>query len=110
MIGRRKYSGNGQQTAAFEELEGARSRVTGLLHFTTVRTLLAAGVAAINDGKAESIDLGGVTGSDSAGLALLIEWLSVAKAAGRALRFDNIPAQLQQLARLSEVEELLVPG
>jgi phospholipid transport system transporter-binding protein len=56
------------------------------------------------------IDLAGVTASDSAGLALLIEWLSVAKGAGRALRFENIPSQLQQLARLSEVEELLVPA
>jgi phospholipid transport system transporter-binding protein len=56
------------------------------------------------------IDLAGVTASDSAGLALLIEWLSVAKSAGRSLRFENIPSQLQQLARLSEVEELLVSG
>ena len=56
------------------------------------------------------IDLAGVTASDSSGLALLIEWLSVAKAAGRALRYDNIPSQLHQLARLSEVEELLVPS
>jgi phospholipid transport system transporter-binding protein len=110
LIGRRKHSGNAQQAAAFEELGGDRSRVTGSLHFTTVRALLAAGVAAINDGKAAAIDLAGVTGSDSAGLALLIEWLSVAKSAGRALRFENIPTQLQQLARLSEVEELLVPG
>lgn len=110
MIGRRKHSGNGQQAAAFEELQGGRSSVTGSLHFTTVRALLAAGVAAINQGSAASIDLGGVTGSDSAGLALLIEWLSVAKSAGRELRFENIPVQLQQLARLSEVEELLVPA
>jgi ABC-type transporter Mla MlaB component len=34
----------------------------------------------------------------------------VAKAAGRTLRFENIPTQLQQLARLSEVEELLIPA
>jgi ABC-type transporter Mla MlaB component len=82
LIGRRKHSGNGQQDAAFEELDGDRSRVTGSLHFA----------------------------SDSSGLALLIEWLSVAKAATRTLRYENIPSQLQQLARLSEVEELLVPG
>ena len=110
MIGRRKHSGSGPQDASFEVLDGDRSRVSGWLHFTTVRALLAAGVAAINNGKAAAIDLAGVTGSDSAGLALLIEWLSVAKSAGRALRFENIPSQLQQLARLSEVEELLAPG
>ncbi len=72
--------------------------------------LLAAGEAAINAGRAAVIDLAGVTASDSAGLALLIEWLRVAKAASRSLRFENIPSQLQQLARLSEVEELLLPA
>ena len=71
---------------------------------------VAAGVAAITDGRAAVIDLSSVTASDSAGLALLIEWLSVAKAANHPLRFENIPSQLQQLARLSEVEELLVPA
>ena len=91
-------------------VEGERSRVRGSLHFTTVRELLAAGGAAINGGKAAAIDLAGVTASDSAGLALLIEWLSIAKAAGRPLKFENIPTQLQQLARLSEVEELLASG
>jgi phospholipid transport system transporter-binding protein len=110
LIGRRKHSGNGQQDAAFEVLDGDRSRVTGSLHFTTVSTLLPLGVEAIDSGRAAVIDLAGVTASDSSGLALLIEWLSVAKAATRTLRYENIPLQLQQLARLSEVEELLVPG
>lgn len=110
MIGRLRYSGNSRQDASFEMSDGDRARVVGSLHFTTVSALLAAGVAAINAGRAAVIDLAGVTASDSAGLALLIEWLSVAKAASRSLRFENIPSQLQQLARLSEVEELLVPA
>ena len=80
----------------------------GSLHFTTVSTLLSAGAKAIGRNEAGVIDLAAVTTSDSAGLALLIEWLSVAKGANRTLRYENIPCQLQQLARLSEVEELLV--
>lgn len=84
--------------------------MNGSLHFTTVSALLTLGTDAIDSGRAAVIDLSGVTGSDSSGLALLIEWLSVAKGAGRALRYDNIPSQLHQLARLSEVEELLVPS
>ncbi len=107
---RRKYGGSGQQDASFEVLEGDRARAVGSLHFSTVSALLDVGADAIETGRAAVIDLGAVTASDSSGLALLIEWLSVAKAAGRELRFENIPTQLQQLARLSEVEELLVPG
>jgi phospholipid transport system transporter-binding protein len=94
-------------TAAFEVQQGERSRVNGVLHFTTVTTLLSEGSAAICDGRAAVIDLAGVKDSDSSGLALLIEWLSIARASSRGLRYENIPAQLQQLARLSEVEELL---
>jgi phospholipid transport system transporter-binding protein len=110
LIVRRRHSGNGLQNASSEALEGDRSRVSGSLHFTTVSALLPLGTDAIDSGRAAVIDLAGVTGSDSSGLALLIEWLSVAKGAGRALRYDNIPSQLHQLARLSEVEELLVPS
>ena len=93
--------------ASFEVLAGDRARVEGSLDFATVAHLLQQGSAAIDAGRAAVIDLGGVTGSDSSGLALLIEWLSVAKQSAHALRFENMPAQLHQLARLSEVEELL---
>jgi phospholipid transport system transporter-binding protein len=110
LIGRRRYRGGDGAVASFEVVDGDRSRVTGSLHFTTVSALLPLGVEAINADHAAVIDLAGVKASDSAGLALLIEWLSVAKGSNRSLRFENIPSQLQQLARLSEVEELLVPG
>ncbi len=89
-------------------MEGGRSRVAGVLDFTSVTPLLAVGNSAIREGNAAIIDLGGVTGSDSAGLALLIEWLSVAKTANHQLRYENMPLQLHQLARLSEIEELLI--
>jgi phospholipid transport system transporter-binding protein len=94
-------------TASFETLDGERSRVTGTLGFTTVAPLLPVGAAAIEHGRAAVIDLSAVTGSDSSGLALLIEWLSVAHGAGRQLRYENIPSQLHQLARLSDVDALL---
>jgi len=93
--------------ASFETLGGERARVIGTLGFTTVTPLLPLGAHAIEQGHAALIDLSAVTGSDSAGLALLIEWLSVARGAGRALRYENIPTQLHQLARLSDVDALV---
>jgi phospholipid transport system transporter-binding protein len=110
LIVRRKYNSASPQAASFEVLDGERSRVAGALHFTTVSALLNAGIDAIINGRASVIDLAGVTASDSSGLALLIEWLSEAKAANRTLRYENVPSQLYQLSRLSEVEELLAPG
>lgn len=96
--------------ASFEVVDGQHSRVLGILEFSTVTRLLPLGAAAIDAGHAAFIDLGGVTGSDSSGLALLIEWLSVAKNSKRKLVYQNMPAQLHQLARLSEVEELFAAG
>jgi len=99
-----KKSRNG--IATFESLEGERARIVGSLEFATVAKLLPLGTAAIEGGHAAVIDLAGVTDSDSSGLALLIEWLSIAKASQHALRYENMSAQLHQLAGLSEVEEL----
>jgi len=96
-----------KESAAFESAADQRSRVVGSLVFSTVTALLPAGSEAIARGAAAVIDLTGVTAGDSSGLALLIEWKSVAKYARRRLRYENVPSQLQQLARLSEVDELL---
>jgi phospholipid transport system transporter-binding protein len=92
--------------ALLEVHEAQRCLVKGPLIFSTVTALLSVGSAAIVDGQAGVIDLTGVTASDSSGLALLVEWLSVARRADRPLRYENMPPQLQQLARLSEVEDL----
>jgi phospholipid transport system transporter-binding protein len=103
-----RKSANG--SATFEALEGQRSQVVGSLALSTVTRLLPRGSAAIEQGQAAVIDLSGVTDSDGAGLALLIEWLSVATAAQRPLRYENVPAQLHQLALLSDVDGLLEKG
>jgi phospholipid transport system transporter-binding protein len=103
----RTLTNSAVHAATFEIQDGERSRVNGVLHFTTVTSLLHEGSEAIANGRAAVIDLAGVKDSDSSGLALLIEWLSIAHAAQRSLRYENIPVQLHQLARLSEVEELL---
>jgi len=59
-------------------------------------------------GKVLAVDLAGVTQVDSAGLALLIDWLAWAQAQHRSLRFGALPQPLRSLARLSEVEDLLL--
>jgi phospholipid transport system transporter-binding protein len=93
--------------ATFEIQDGERSRVLGTLHFSTVSALLTSGTQAIMAGRAAVIDLSTVAESDSSGLALLIEWLSIAKSADRPLKYENVPSQIKQLAVLSEVESLL---
>jgi phospholipid transport system transporter-binding protein len=95
------------QAPLFELRGQGRAGVSGPLSFATAGALLEPGARFIGSGEADSIDLAGVQGADSAGLALLIEWLSLAQAAGRPLHYTNIPNQLMQLARLCDVEPLL---
>jgi phospholipid transport system transporter-binding protein len=59
-------------------------------------------------GKVLTVDLAGITQVDSAGLALLIDWLAWAAAQHRSLRFGRLPQSLRSLARLSDVEDLLL--
>ena len=77
---------SGVITADFVTQEGEPARVNGVLHFTTVTALLRSGSEAIANGRAAIIDLAGVKDSDSSGLALLIEWLSIARAERKSLR------------------------
>jgi phospholipid transport system transporter-binding protein len=46
------------------------------------------------------IDFSQINNSDSAGLALIIEWLKLARVSNRPLKFRHLPAQLQTLAQL----------
>ena len=54
-----------------------------------------------------SIDLSDVTRSDSAGLALLIDWMRLAQAQQLEIQFQHLPQQMLQIARVSELEDLL---
>ena len=61
-------------------------------------------------GGALTIDLKQVTQADSAGLALLIEWLRQARQAGVSLTFSNIPPQMQGLIRVNGLQDTLING
>ncbi len=86
-----------------------RYQVCGDLTFGTVLGLLDSGTEML-DGAGEGpieVDLGEVGHADSAGLALLIEWMRAARQGGRELSYRNIPTQLMAIARVSDLEEIL---
>ena len=98
--------------AKIEVLGGERYRVSGVLDAFTTPKLLEESTGHFSSQSSPDIhvDLGGVTESDSAGLALLIEWLRVARQRSQRFHFANVPRQLAALARISEVEELIQPN
>jgi len=56
------------------------------------------------------VDLKGVTRADSAGLALLVEWLRESENAGNEIVFVNVPDQLLSIARVCGLNEILSLG
>lgn len=84
--------------------------LSGPLVFSTASELLDVSRGLFATSSAISIDLGGVTKVDSAGLALLLEWLRWGSAEGRTVRFTALPEKLLAIARLSGVEDMLVTG
>jgi phospholipid transport system transporter-binding protein len=84
--------------------------VKGPVTFVTAGTLLASGRTLFTGQAAVTVNLHEVTNVDSAGLALLLEWLRQARAERRTVTFQGIPDKLFAIARLSGVEALLTGG
>jgi phospholipid transport system transporter-binding protein len=82
--------------------------VEGELNLITVPTLLQAIIDRLPaKGSVAHVDLAGVTRTDSAGLALLVEWLRQARAREIRLQFHNLPSQLRDIARISDLLPIL---
>lgn len=79
------------------------------LTVANAKTALAEGLGAIASGQT-GFDLADVTVVDSAAVATLLAWQRAALARGTTLAFSNLPANLQSLAALYGVAELLAPA
>jgi phospholipid transport system transporter-binding protein len=92
------------------EQGGAGLVARGELTFATARAARAAGQRALLSVSSAvvPIDCAGVTKADSAGLAVLLDWLGAAKSGGKMLRFEHLPSAIVAIAQISELEELLV--
>lgn len=93
--------------ARLESLGEGRFHVSGVLDASTATQILEQSESPFAEAPQIEVDLGGVGESDSAGLALLIEWMRIARQSGRQIHFANVPAQIEALARISEVEDLI---
>lgn len=92
-----------------DEGDGAFS-VHGDMTFDTVGKLLYASRKAFEPHSRLSLNLSAVENTDSAGLALLIEWITWANRTVREISFDEIPERIESIAEISEVSEMLHVG
>ena len=94
----------------FEDLGEGRFVLHGVLGFGTVGRVLEESKKLFEEHSVIEVDFGGITRSDSAGLALLIEWVNWAKHYVREISFRNVPQQVRSIAEISEVEWMLTAG
>ena len=96
----------------FVSLSPGHYRLEVPLTFATVASLRAPGLAVIHSsaqGQGLTVELQAVPAVDSAGLALLIDWLAEARSRSCTLKYTQPPPTLVSLARLSDVEKLITP-
>lgn len=89
-----------------------RLAARGALTFANARSARSEGLHALRTSSARDleIDCAGIAHSDSAGLAVLLDWMAIMKREGRPLCFAHLPPGLLAVARISGVEEMLQKG
>ncbi len=81
--------------------------ISGDIDFTNVMFLYAKSLRLLSGKQSYIFDFSGVTASNSAGLALIIEWLRLARVNNTKAQFLNIPANLLSIAKAAGLDTLL---
>ena len=92
--------------ARLENLSEGKYAVHGNLDFQSVASLWGESLARFRKQPPLCIDLREVGRSDSSGVALLVAWLSQARALSQDLQFLNIPVQMQAIIKVADLDEL----
>lgn len=95
---------------ALEDLGNGRFALSGEMSFDTAERILEASEKPFAEHTSLEIDLSGVSLSDSAGLALLLEWVTWANHTVREIRYTGMPERVLAIAKTTEVDGLLTLG
>ncbi len=95
---------------ALKDLGEGRFRLTGRMTFDTAGGILKDSENLFDQHTLLTVDLSGITHTDSAGLALLLEWITWANHTVREIRFEGMPEKNDAIARTTEVDSLLKRG
>lgn len=107
-------AGGAAVPASFEIVVTSPGRFAarGALTFANARSARSEGLHALRTSSARDleVDCAGILHSDSAGLAVMLDWMAAMKREGRPLCFAHLPPGLLAVARISGVEEMLQKG
>lgn len=92
------------------DLGAGKFSLSGELSFDTAEKVLRVSEPLFEAHNRIEVDLSDVTETDSAGLAVLLEWVTWANHTVREIRFEGMPRRILAIARTTEVEALLTRG
>jgi phospholipid transport system transporter-binding protein len=87
-----------------------RFRLVGDMSFETAEQILRASEAPFEKHTRIEVDLSQVEKADSAGLALLLEWITWANHTVREISYGSMPERILAIAKTTEVDSLLYRG
>ncbi len=93
-----------------EDCGGGRFALSGQMSFDTVGDILRVSEEMFEEHTRIEVDLFEVTETDSAGLALLLEWITWANHTVREISYSGMPERVLAIAKTTEVEGLLSRG
>lgn len=90
------------------QAENGRLMLSGDLNFASVVTIWHESLPFLKSNEKIIIDFSRVTTANSAGLALMVEWIKWAAKQGRSsISFVAIPEQILSIAKVSGLEAIL---
>ena len=93
-----------------EQIESNQYRLSGPIDFQAVPSLYEQGIKqfAKQNQSSIQIDLGGISSSNSAALALFLAWIRHAKRYNQTINYANMPLGLERVAQLYDIKHLLL--
>ncbi|MGX2040942.1 STAS domain-containing protein [Methylocaldum sp. MU1018] len=98
-----------ESPVSFELIDEGRGcyKLKGELTFATASDALKKTQVVFDGAPRLSFDLEGISRADSAGVALLLEWLRRAEQTRSELRYTHLPPHLRAIAQVSGIERLI---
>src|SRR5699024_9125415 len=97
----------GEGKLTLEHGEGGAIMVSGTLDTNAVPHALESSRDWFRNDAALTINLSNVTDGDSAGVALLLEWLRRARSHHCTVRYVHVPEPIRAIAEFGELEDIL---
>lgn len=93
-----------------EDKGGGKFALSGRMSFDTAGRILSESEDLFEEHTLIEVDLSGVEHTDSAGLALILEWITWANHTVREISFLETPDRIDAIAKTTEVDDLLKRG